>query len=721
MEEIIHGEDEFYILATFSIAEKNRRVLKQGETFAVFDQYGDILCLGNCEQGIFHEGTRYLSRLELRLGKSRPLLLSSTIRETNEVLAVDLTNLDALVDEQIVVPRGALHIFRSKFLWQGVCYERLRIFNYGLMKIKAGFSLRFDADFVDIFEVRGMVREKRGTRLEDKVEESTVILYYEGLDGKIRQTHLGFSPPPDWLSATEAIFELDLEPKQSATFFMTVCCTCDAGKYVSHSYQSAWSDAGEALRGMRAQICKIDTSHEQFNEWLTRSQADLYMMLTKTPQGIYPYAGVPWFSTAFGRDGIITALQMLWLDPAIARGVLAYLAVTQAREINPGQDAEPGKILHETRKGEMAQMGEIPFGRYYGSVDATPLFIILAGAYYERTADQKFIESIWPHIGMALAWIDTYGDVDGDGFVEYHRHKPEGLINQGWKDSHDAVFHADGTLAQGPIALCEVQGYVYDAKCKAADLATVLGHTELADKLRGQAQLIRDRFERTFWCEDLSFYALALDGNKNACRVRTSNAGHCLFSGIASKERARTIAETLLGDGFFSGWGIRTVAESEERYNPMSYHNGSIWPHDNSLIAYGMARYKLNKLIPKIMAALLDATLYMDLHRMPELFCGFVRRQGEGPTLYPVACAPQSWAIGSVFLLLQACLGLSINAPEGQICFSYPFLPDCLNEVEIKNLRVNEASIDLSLRRHVNDVGITVLRREGAVRITIIK
>ncbi|MEW5802035.1 MAG: amylo-alpha-1,6-glucosidase [bacterium] len=721
VEENIHVEDEFYILATFSIAEKNRRVLKEGETFAVFDQYGDVLCIGKCEQGLFHEGTRFLSRLELRLGNNRPLLLSSTIRETNEVLAVDLTNLDILVDDQVLIQRGTLHIFRSKFLWQGASFERIRVSNYGLTQVKAGFSLRFDADFVDIFEVRGMVRERRGKRLEDRVEESRVILSYEGLDGKVRQTHIEFSPWPDGLTSSEACFNVELEPQQTAVFFMTVYCTCGPGKYLPQSYQSAWAEAGKSLKSLRCEICKIHTSHEQFNEWLDRSQADLYMMLTKTSQGIYPYAGVPWFSTAFGRDGIITALQMLWVDPDIARGVLAFLAFTQAKENNPGQDAEPGKILHEIRKGEMAELGEIPFGRYYGTVDATPLFIILAGAYYERSADREFIESIWPNIESALEWIDTYGDVDGDGFVEYQRHIPEGLVNQGWKDSHDSIFHADGTMAQGPIALCEVQGYVYDAKRRAAQLASVLGYTEAAARLMAQAQALKERFEKTFWCEDLSIYALALDGNKKPCRVRTSNAGHCLFSGIASKEHARRTAESLLDNTFFSGWGIRTVADTEKRYNPMSYHNGSIWPHDNSLIAYGLSRYKLNGMIPKIMTGLLDATLSMDLHRMPELFCGFVRRPGEGPTLYPVACAPQSWAIGSVFLLLQACLGLSVNANEGNVCFCHPFLPDFLEEVEIKNLRVGKASVDLLLRRHIEDVGVMVLRREGAVGVTVIK
>jgi glycogen debranching enzyme len=369
----------------------------------------------------------------------------------------------------------------------------------------------------------------------------------------------------------------------------------------------------------------------------------------------------------------------------------------------------------------MAALGEIPFGRYYGSVDSTPLFVLLAGAYYQRTQDQALIEALWPNIELALRWIDRYGDMDGDGFVEYLRHTPKGLVQQGWKDSHDSVFHADGSLACGPIALCEVQGYVYAANRSASELAYVLGQAERASELLRQAQTLQGRFEETFWCEELSTYALALDGNKRPCRVRTSNAGHCLLTGIASPERARRTARTLLEEGSFSGWGIRTVAASEVRYNPMSYHNGSVWPHDNALIALGLARYGLTDEVLKVMTGLFEASLFVDLHRLPELFCGFHRRPGEGPTLYPVACAPQSWAAASVFLLLQACLGLTIQGPEGQICFSQPVLPEFLKEVRVKDLQVGEGSVDLLLQRRGQDVGINVLRREGSLKIVIFK
>jgi glycogen debranching enzyme len=370
----------------------------------------------------------------------------------------------------------------------------------------------------------------------------------------------------------------------------------------------------------------------------------------------------------------------------------------------------------------MAVLGEIPFKRYYGSIDATPLFVVLAGAYYKRTADRAFIESIWPNLERALAWIDRYGDADGDGFVEYTRRSKLGLIHQGWKDSHDAIFHADGSSAEGPIALCEVQGYVYAAKRAAAEFAKLFGDDARARDLSKQAKTLFRRFEESFWCHELSTYALALDGRKQPCKVRTSNPGHCLFAGIASPEHARRVAATLTDTTFFSGWGIRTVASSEARYNPMSYHNGSVWPHDNSLIAAGFARYDLKESAAIVLAGLLDASLFFDLHRLPELFCGFPRRPGEAPTLYPVACAPQSWASAAVFLLLKACLGLSLSASERRLTFSKPILPNFLQQVTIRGLKVAEGRADLLLTRHnEGDVGVNVLRREGTLDVVVLK
>src|SRR5207244_131863 len=386
------------------------------------------------------------------------------------------------------------------------------------------------------------------------------------------------------------------------------------------------------------------------------------------------------------------------------------------------QDAEPGKILHETRSGEMATLGEVPFGLYYGSIDATPLFVMLAGAYYERTGDRAFARSIWPNVARALTWIARYADRDRDGCVEYARRSHHGLVHQGWKDSHDASFDADGQPAEGPIALCEVQGYVYAAKLAAAELARGLGDNATAQELVSQAEKLRQRFDETFGCDDLSTYALALDGNKQPCRVRTSNAGHCLFAGIATEEHARRVANALTDKTSFSGWGVRTVATSEARYNPMSYHNGSVWPHDNALIAAGFARYEQKESAAMVLAGLMDASLFFDLHRLPELFCGFPRRPGESPTLYPVACAPQAWASGAVFLLLQACLGLNVFAPECRLEFSKPFLPPFLPEVSIRDLKVGDASVDLLLTRHdEGDVGVHVLRRNGSLDVVVLK
>ena len=651
----------------------------------------------------------------------RPFFLSSTVRDENDQLAVALTNPDLLRNGQVRVPLGTLHLALRKFLWQGVCYQQLRIKNHGPETVDTHLTLHFAADFADIYEVRGMKRKGRGEDLTPEVADGRVVLSYRGLDGVVRRTLLSFEPRPSRLVGSAARLDLSLRPQQEVGCVVTVACERVPAAPVVWRFEEARAAAQADLERYSAWSCHVRTSNGQINAWINRAVSDLHVMTTELPTGPYPYAGVPWFNTPFGRDGIITALECLWLRPELARGVLAYLAGSQATQVTPEQDAEPGKILHETRSGEMAALNEMPFGRYYGSVDATPLFVLLAGAYFERTGDRAFVESLWPNVEAAVRWIDRYGDRDGDGFVEYQRQSAEGLVHQGWKDSDDAVFHADGSAARGPIALCEVQGYVYAARRAAAALAAEFGLADQSLELTRQAEALRVRFEEAFWCEELSTYALALDGDKRQCRVRTSNAGHCLFTGIASPERGRRVGRTLLAPESFSGWGVRTVAASESRYNPMGYHTGAVWPHDNALIARGLSRYGLGDQALQIWTGLFEAGMYFDLHRMPELFCGFAHEPGEGPVLYPVACAPQAWSAASVFLLLQACLGLEINGPEGQIYFTRPYLPASLGELRIHNLQAAGATVDLLLVRHDHDVGVTVLRREGGVQILVVK
>jgi len=708
---------QFYITTKAARAEDRPRVLKYGTLFALFDRYGDIEPFGLGEEGLFYDGTRFLSESVLYLGRSRPLFLSSNISRDNFLFTADLTNVDILNDDdELAIPRGTVHVARSKFLWKGICYEKFRVSNYGLSAVNVPLRLTFNADFADIFEVRGTKRDKRGERLVASPKSDSVVLAYRGLDGILRQSCVHCNPPPTRLSASEVVFGATLRPKQELTFHVIVSCD-PATPDPPIDWETAFVTAKEELKSDTPGAWRIQSSNEQFNDWIGRSLADLQMMIHGNPETGYPYAGVPWFSTVFGRDGIITALECLWLAPSMAKGVLQFLAEHQATEIDETSDAEPGKILHEMRRGEMAALREVPFGLYYGSVDSTPLFVMLSAAYYERTGDLEFIRSLWPHIEAALDWIDKYGDPDGDGFVEYARHSSGGLVQQGWKDSNDSVFHADGRIAEAPIALCEVQGYVFAAKRAAATLAAAMGNTDRSVELEYQAKSLQARFEEAFWCDEIATYSLALDGHKRQCQVRTSNAGHCLYTRIASPQKARLVAQGLLGADQFSGWGVRTVNCNESRYNPISYHNGSVWPHDNALIASGLSKYGFKDLAARILSGLLDLSVVVDLHRLPELFCGLHRRAGEGPTLYPVACSPQAWAAGAVFMVLGSCLGISIDGLRKQIVFENPQLPENVNQLWLKGLDVVGSRVDLFLERHNEGVRVHVLENQGNIAV----
>jgi len=706
---------EFYIKATSSLADNRRRVLKYGETFVVFNRYGDIESVGTMQFGLFHMETRHLSRFGFYLDGHKPLLLSSNIREDNSLLTVDATNLDISLDDGGLFPQGTLHIFRSASLSSGLCHSHFRFLNYGTMAMPVAISFFFDADFADIFEVRGTLRKEHGKRLDGRVEERSALLAYQGLDNVTRQTRISFSMQPDQIDTNEASFTRELHPDEEWTLSVTIACERSDSRSAIPPITSRSTPEPNSSPIFRTQLV---SSNKRCNSWLARCQADLSMLMEGNPEGDYPYAGVPWFSTIFGRDGIITAMECLWLAPAIARSVLSYLAETQATEEDPSRDAEPGKIIHEIRHGEMAVTREVPFGRYYGSVDSTPLFLMLAGDYFTRTNDLAFIKTIWPHIEAAVGWIDKFADLDGDGFYEYSKRSERGLIQQGWKDSHDSIFHRDGRLAEPPIALCEMQGYVYAAKKAVAMLCEHLNQAELRDRLFQDAVELQARFERAFWCEDLRTYALALDGQKRPCEVRTSNAGHALFTKIASEPRARIVADTLLDGASYSGWGIRTVAAHEARYNPMSYHDGSVWPHDNAIIGAGLANYGQQGVVGRLVTGMFEAALQFDLNRLPELFCGFHRRpDGTGPTQYPVACAPQAWAAGAPYLLLSAMLGLEIRSAERLVRFETPHLPPFLDDLRIEGLSVNDARVDLLIQRRDKAVGVELLRKEGVVEV----
>ncbi len=708
----------FYIATTTSILERRPRTLKHNDTFGVFDHYCDVASRGGSAEGLFHKDTRFLSDLRVLVDGQRPLLLSSNVDDSNVVLTADLTNPDLFSGGELKIPRDTIQIVRSKFLWAGASYERLGVRNFGAAAQIFEFVFQFAADFADIFELRGHSRKRRG-KIETRVDESGVVFSYHGLDDVIRRSTIRFDPAPETIDEGSARFLVELGPRGHSSLFMTVECEESTPQQRPvRQFFSGLRDARRALRSLSSRASSIETSNDIFNEVLCRSVADLYMLMTDKPQGAIPYAGIPWYSTPFGRDSIITAIEMLWMDPSVATGVLRFLAATQAKGIKKDAEAEPGKIVHEIRSGEMARLGEVPFAFYYGSVDSTPLFVILAGLYFERTKDLATVSDLWPHIEAALDWIDEYGDKDRDGFVEYQGGET-GLINQGWKDSADSIFHADGSDAIGPIALCEVQGYVYAAKRLGAKIAAAKGLVKRAAELESAAENLRVRFEEAFWCEDIGTYAIALDGRKRPCRVRSSNAGQLLFTGIVSKERAAAVAEQLLGPNFFTGWGIRTIASSEARYNPMSYHNGSVWPHDNALIGLGFAHYGLRDEAQRLLAGLYNTSRYMDLRRPPELFCGFRRTPGKGPTLYPVACSPQAWASAAPLALLQACLGLEFDCHAEQICFHRPTLPDFLDRVVIRSLSIGESQVDILLQRHAADVSVNVLSRVGSAEVMV--
>lgn len=687
-------------------------VLKDADSFVVADTYGDIAGSGD---GFFRDDTRLLSRFHLLLEGERPTLLSSAVSRDNVFFTAHLTNrpLPPLGGESL--PQGVMHIQRRRLLWDGLLRECITVTNHGRAATRLQLGMGYAADFSDTFEVRGERRSRRGEFLAPHVQGSEVELGYRGLDGLERRTRLAFSIQPTSIDSERCEFELVVGGRESIALYVDIGAGATAP--CRATFRAAAAAARRSMRVRQRSGARVRTPARQFQAWLDRSAADLALLTTMLPTGPYPYAGIPWFSTPFGRDAIVTALQTLWLTPALARGVLAYLASHQAQEISAFRDAEPGKIMHELRKGEMTATGELPFGRYYGGVDTTPLFVVLGAAYARRTADRAFIAGLWPALVAATGWIQRNAERHG-GFLCYARAQASGLANQGWKDSHDSIFHEDGRTPDGPIALVEVQGYAVAALQGMARLARWLGDVPAAGGYAQAAAAWAERVEARFWQEDMQFYALALDGAGAPCRVVASNAGHLLYTGLPGEARGRAVARQLLASGMRSGWGLRTLSSNAVRFNPMSYHNGSVWPHDVALCAAGMARYGERDGAALLTNEMFECASQVGM-RLPELFCGFERVRGEAPVSYPVACLPQAWAAGSVFMLLQGCLGVEIDAVEGRIVVSQPVLPEGIDTLVLRELHLPQGTMDLSLQRRGGTVQVVVARGAGAERLQV--
>ncbi len=673
-------------------ADGRQYVLKHGDMFMVADAIGNV---SGPSEGLFYNDTRMLSTFELCVGGRALSLLGAAVGQDNVTFQANLTNKPLPPIGGTATPEGIIHVERTRILWQVRLYERIRVTNYGRGDSAIDLRLALGADFRDMFEVRGIQRRARGKSSAACLSAHAVEFHYVGLDDIARASVIALSIDPTLIDASGMTIDVALAPGQTVDFYVEVGVE-HAARPCEDRFRNAMASARAQERGLRETGTAIETNGRLFSEWLGKSRADVALLTTELDTGPYPYAGIPWFSTAFGRDAIITSLQMLWLDPSLARGVLRFLAANQATETSKFHDSAPGKIMHEMRKGEMVHLGELPFARYYGGVDTTPLFVVLAGAYAERTGDLALIDALWPNLLAAMAWVE--GASNADGFLAYARGASTGLANQGWKDSEDSVFDAAGDDVVGPIALCEVQGYAFAAHKALADLAARRGAADAGADWAAKAERLRLAVEAKFWLDDLGTYAEALDGEGRPCAIRTSNPGHLLYCRLPSAARAAGVARMLNGASFNSGWGIRTLAAGESRYNPMSYHNGSIWPHDTAICAAGMANYGERTNVVRLLNNSFEAAVKYEM-RLPELMCGFERREGEPPIGYPVACRPQAWASGSAFMMLQAVLGLTIDAWRGVIHIDRPSLPLGIDRLTLRHIAVGERTIDLTFQK----------------------
>jgi glycogen debranching enzyme len=684
------------------------RVIKENDVFFLTDEKGNIPQSHPYGLGLYTKDTRFLSEFSLRINGEEPVLLSSDAAE-NYMATILLTNPPIEKEGQVVLWRESVQIERKRFIYNGVLYETIKLKNYFPKQIQCEICLSFDVDFADMFVVRGFQTGKVGKRRGQTVDGNSLTFHYEGADGIYRATSITWDRPATSTRENGEVafsFSLHHGEEQAVTLMIQPQIGEQTKKKIVMDKDIALRQLVASYDEWERNITKITTDYKPLQRLVDRGIADLRVLLTDLGYGPFPVAGLPWFGVPFGRDSLIAALQMLPFYPQVAKGTLVTMAQYQGKKLDPWRDEQPGKIMHELRFGELANTNQVPFTPYYGTIDATPLFLVLLTEYVKWTRDFNMVYQLRPHIEAALNWIDVYGDRDGDGFVEYHRESSKGIANQGWKDSSDSIVHRNGGYAKSPIALVEVQGYVYQAKVGLVDIFEQLGETARAAKLRQEAEELKKKFDAAFWMEDVQFYAIALDSEKQQVGTITSNPGHVLFAGMLDKHRQNAVIETLLSPKMFSGYGIRTMAEGEAGYNPMSYHNGSIWPHDNSIILLGLSKLGKTKEVLTIIEGLIEAAAYFEYDRLPELFCGYSRSFGK-PVPYPVACSPQAWAAGTPLVFIQAMLGLFPNGLRKEIHLS-PILLDSMNVLKVENMAIGNGRLSLTVSREGNEMKIDI-------------
>ncbi|HEX6348191.1 MAG TPA: amylo-alpha-1,6-glucosidase [Candidatus Dormibacteraeota bacterium] len=699
---------------------EDRVILKEDQVFVVSDINGDIPAGNDLGLGFYRQDTRYLSVFELRLNGRVPILLNHSV-DRAYVATFQLVNPALTNPDGSPIPRQSLSLRRTRFVHNGALHERIGLQNCNVGPVRVELELRFDADYMDIFTVRGYHSTAVGVTRPTDVTETGFMFAYDGADGLVRRTEVVFDPKPR-LATGVASYAVELAPKQ--TFVVLVDVLPIAGEEFPEpdfQFDASLTDLERTYERWNAASTSYRTDNEVLDNGLVwRSLEDLRILCDQTPSGLYPTAGTPWYAVPFGRDALITSFQCLALNPDLAYGTLRYLADHQGSSLDPYREEEPGKILHEIRFGELARLKEIPHTPYYGTVDATPLFLVLLVELLDWTGDIDLCSELLPNVFAALEWIDRYGDLDEDGLVEYTQHSTLGVRNQGWKDSNNSLTAADGSPAALPAALVEVQGYVYHAKAGLARIFSLLGRSEVADKLRREADALRAKFDELFWVPERAFYAQALDRDKRQVQSVSSNPGHCLWSGILTEERAAQVVERLLAPDLFSGWGIRTLSSQEPSYNPMSYHNGSVWPHDNSIIAAGMRRYGFRREAELVARSVLEAVIRFTDDRVPELFCGFARdrRFNSGPGQYLVSCSPQAWGAGALFHFLQTLCGVHADVFGRRLRID-PLETPLFDRLRVEGMRVGDGTLDFTVDRSRGRTRVRVDRRPSGLELEL--